>query len=76
MKILWKTFWKIIYKIVIRLVTLTPFLLLISISLIRHAYWYFRNFILYGFELGIYDDKVNPATIGMVYQKLLDQDKI
>ena len=71
-----KTFLNILYKVVIRLITFLPFLILIGISLVRHTFWYVRNFILYGFELGIYDKKVNPATIGMVYEKLLEQDKI
>ena len=66
---------KIIYKIFIRLVTFIPFLFLITISIIRHFYWYFRNFILYGFELGLYDDKINPATIAVTFEKLLEQQR-
>ena len=70
-----KKFIKIIYKIIIRLITFTPFLILISISIIRRFYWYFRNFILYGFELGVYDDQKNPATISMVYDKIIKQQE-
>lgn len=69
-------FLKISYKVIIRLVTFLPFLILITVSLIKAYYWYFRNFILYGFEMNVYDDKVNPATIGQVYRELLDKDKL